>query len=116
MYSDSRLIFLQISRKAKIFVLLAIPLLMYMLYLFAGSPSGDPVYYLGTVQSSGVMSVSRLGGGNAGVTSVKLADGRVVIAYVSRDMAPVSPGDKVRVVEQKAKLFSPSYGITERLR
>ena len=116
MYSDARLIFLQTSRKAKLFVAVAIPFLIYMLYLFGGSPSGDATYYLGTVQASGMISVARLAGGNAEAASVKLADGRVVIAYVSRDLGLVNSGDEVRVVEQKTKLFSPSYGITEKLR
>lgn len=80
------------------------------LFLAIRMPSGAPVSLVGVVQSSGSISVAKIQGGTREAASVLLPDGKVVTAYVVSG-GPLSPGDKVRVLEQPRALGDSVYQV-----
>jgi hypothetical protein len=80
------------------------------LFLAIRMPSGAPINLVGVVQSSGSISVAKIQGGTREAASVVLSDGNVVTAHVISG-GPLSPGDKVRVLEQRRMLGSSVYQV-----
>ena len=111
MFSNSRLIRLELANRAKIFLLVALAFVAYMLYQLAGASKGSPTYFNGVIESSGHISVASIAGGNAQAASVRLSDGRLVTAYVASDVPLLSEGDTVRVAEQESLAMPPYFAV-----
>jgi hypothetical protein len=116
MFSRSRLFFIEFEYKLHIALAFLFAFGLYIIHLMSYWTFSPPVYLVGTVQTSGPVSVSRLAGGTAEVASVKLADGRVVFAGVAQPSGPLKPGDQVKVIERDFWFSPPAYGVISKVR
>ena len=73
-------------------------------------PTAAPKPVTGTVESSGTVSVAKVSGATREAASIRLDDGRLVIAQVSAG-GPLSPGDKVRILEQSRVFGQPAFQV-----
>ena len=92
--------------------LLAVVFAVAVFLLFRWSTSSS-TSMTGIVESSGTISVARIKGGTREAASVRLADGRIVEAYVVSG-GPLSKGDAVYLVEQRRVLGGPVYQVVEK--
>ena len=84
------------------------------LFLASRWPASAPRSLTGTVQNSGSVSVARVQGGTQSAASVRLSNGNLVTAYVVSG-GPVTPGDKVRLLEQANLFGAPVYQIVAKV-
>ncbi len=77
-------------------------------------PTAAPEPVTGTVESSGAVSVARVSGATREAASIRLDDGRLVIAQVGGG-GPLSPGDKVRLLEQSRILGEPAFQVVAKV-
>jgi hypothetical protein len=113
MFSKERWLTARFFYSAKFFGPIVIAFVLLVVFQLAHWPVGDPTNLVGTVRSTGVVSVARLAGGNGLVAVIQLQDGRMVTIVLSRMSNPVQPGQPVKVVEQRFLFAAPVYGITE---
>ena len=71
-------------------------------------PAAAPESETGVVQTSGAVSVSGYKGGTREAVSVRLDNGKFVMASVGSS-GPFAPGDKVRLIEQSRFVGGPAY-------
>jgi len=96
------------SKKTIVSVLVLV--LFFGLFLASRWPASAPRSAIGTVQTSGAVSVAKAQGGTQAAASVRLSTGNLVTAYVVSG-GPVAPGDQVRLLEQSRLFGAPVYQI-----
>jgi hypothetical protein len=111
MFSDRRWFAIQLLDRAKLFGLVALGFALLVAYDLAHWNFGEPRYFVGTVQTTGVVSVASLAGGNAQGATIALPSGKIVTVYIHHSVEPLRVGQTVKVEEQPL-LFAPSvYGV-----
>jgi hypothetical protein len=79
---------------------------LILFFLFSGSMHAID----GVVQTSGAINRGKYGGGTQEIASVRLSDGRRVLASVASG-GPLAPGDRVRLMEQRQTIGAPAFVI-----
>jgi hypothetical protein len=88
-------------------VVVALLLAAFFVFRWSGS---TPNRVAGVVEATGPVSVARVSGATREVASVRLGNGLVVSAPVASG-GPLSPGDKVILLEEPRFLVSPAYQV-----
>jgi hypothetical protein len=100
---------LEPSKWRNVFPILAVVLVVGAFLLFRWSGSA-PVQVSGVVESAGAVSVAKISGGTRERATVRLTNGAVVFAFVASG-GPLSPGDRVTLLEERRLLGGPVYQI-----
>ena len=102
------------SKAGTIFGVLTIAGIIAVFYVMFRWPASPPRSVIGIVETSGAVSVARVSGATREAVSIRLDSGKLVIAQVSNG-GPLSPGDRVRLLEQSRLLVGPAYQVVSKV-